>query len=324
MSGVRNNYGGGGGGGQRTMGMDNRQGPFVAYVGNLPLKVVQGDIDKLFSGLKTRSIRLVYDRETERFKGFCYVEFEDSETLEKALQYDGSIIDGQLIKVDIAEGRKNDRAGGQNQDRFRGRGGGGGGMSRGGPPSYNNQGGGGGGGGYNRGGGGYPNQAPMHEDQYGGYNNYRGNRGGGGGGGIGGGGYGPRGSGGGGGRTGNNYGHPPHDRISRPYNDEPRGGGGGGGGGGGQGYPAPRPRRDSERSRTSVSEDFKEPTPEELAARPKLKLLPRSVPDPINAVAAGSQSSSIFGGARPREENLQKKGDPPVPVSSPATAAATT
>lgn len=167
--------------------------------------------------------------------------------------------------MDIAEGRKNDRAGGQNQDRFRGRGGGGGGMSRGGPPSYNNQGGGGGGGGYNRGGGGYPNQAPMHEDQYGGYNNYRGNRGGGGGGGIGGGGYGPRGSGGGGGRTGNNYGHPPHDRISRPYNDEPRGGGGGGGGGGGQGYPAPRPRRDSERSRTSVSEDFKEPTPGKLS-----------------------------------------------------------
>lgn len=143
-----------------------------------------------------------------------------------------------ILQVDIAEGRKNDRGGGQNQDRFRGRGGGGG-MQRGGPgPAYNH----GGGGGYNR--GGYSNQAPMHDDQYGGYNNYRG----GGGGGRGGGGYGPRGVGG---RTGNNYGHPPTDRITRPYNDEPRGGGG---------YPGPRPRRDSERSRTSVSDDFKEPT----------------------------------------------------------------
>ena len=30
--------------------------------------------------------------------------------------------------------------------------------------------------------------------------------------------------------------------------------------------------------------------------------------DPINAVASSSQASSIFGGAKPREENLQKKG----------------
>lgn len=57
-------------------------------------------VNVLFSFLQTRSIRLVYDRETERFKGFCYVEFEDSETLEKALQYDNSIIDGQTIKVE--------------------------------------------------------------------------------------------------------------------------------------------------------------------------------------------------------------------------------
>ena len=41
----------------------------------------------------------MYDRETERFKGFCYVEFDDNETLDKALQLDGSIIDGATIKV---------------------------------------------------------------------------------------------------------------------------------------------------------------------------------------------------------------------------------
>jgi hypothetical protein len=69
----------------------------------------------------------------------------------------------------------------------------------------------------------------------------------------------------------------------------------------------PRVRRDSERSRNS--EDFKEPTSEELAGRPKLKLLPRTIAEPVNALASSSQASSIFGGAKPREENLRTKSD---------------
>ncbi|CAL8137368.1 unnamed protein product [Orchesella dallaii] len=268
---------------------NSRQPPFVAYVGNLPRGVVQGDIDKLFGDLKTRSIRLVYDKETERFKGFCYVEFDEFETLEKALAYDGSVIDGVPIKVDIAEGRKNDR-GGQRGGR------GGGPMNRGGPghQSYNQ--------GYNRGGsggggGGYHQSPPAQEDHYN-YNNY--NRGGNTR--VGQGGYGGRGNGGGGGREGggregggrgggNSYGGYNADRVQRPYNDT-------------RGYSS-RPRRDSERSKTS--EEFKEPTPEELAARPKLKLLPRTVADPVNAMAASKQALEIFGGAKPREENLKGK-----------------
>ena len=43
---------------------------------------------------------------------------------------------------------------------------------------------------------------------------------------------------------------------------------------------------------------------EEAAARPRLKLLPRSVKDPVNALAETMQKSSIFGNAKPREEVL--------------------
>jgi hypothetical protein len=43
---------------------------------------------------------------------------------------------------------------------------------------------------------------------------------------------------------------------------------------------------------------------EEAAARPRLKLLPRSVKDPVNSLAETMQKSSIFGNAKPREEVL--------------------
>lgn len=63
-------------------------------------------------GFEVKSVRLVNDRVTDVFKGFCYVEFDSLETLEEVLRRDGLINlddNGAPLRIDIAERRKNDR-----------------------------------------------------------------------------------------------------------------------------------------------------------------------------------------------------------------------
>ena len=44
--------------------------PFTAYIGNAPESMVQGDFEThLFVGLKVKQVRLVRDRQTDRFRG---------------------------------------------------------------------------------------------------------------------------------------------------------------------------------------------------------------------------------------------------------------
>lgn len=55
-------------------------------------------------------MHLVKDKETDKFKGFCYVEFEDVDNLEKAVNMNENLkVDGHILKIDIAEGKRNDR-----------------------------------------------------------------------------------------------------------------------------------------------------------------------------------------------------------------------
>jgi len=82
--------------------------PYTIFVGNVPLKCVQGDIESIFNCLKTRSVRLVRDKETDRFKGFCFVEFEDEESLRESLEFDGAEYGGNYLKIHpVDRNRKN-------------------------------------------------------------------------------------------------------------------------------------------------------------------------------------------------------------------------
>lgn len=68
-----------------------------------------------------KSIRLVRDRETDKFKGFCYVEFDNAHDLEEALQLDGTVsVEGHFLRIDVAEGKRSDRGGGFDRGRSRG------------------------------------------------------------------------------------------------------------------------------------------------------------------------------------------------------------
>ncbi|XP_076618165.1 eukaryotic translation initiation factor 4H1 isoform X5 [Colletes latitarsis] len=187
---------------------------------------------ELFKEMLTRSFLTLMLKESDWLKIRKLI---DLANLEAALEMDGAVeIDNSLIKIDVAEGKRNDRGSGFDR---RGRGGGGGYRGRDGAR-----------GGYN--------------DDYGGYSD-RGQYGGGG---------------------------------SRDWqrNTAPRM----------YGANRPPPRRPGPERKPFHDESYAtNPPPADTSGRKRLVLTPRTVQAPVNAIAESSKSSSIYGGAKPREEN---------------------
>lgn len=312
---------------------------YGVYVGNLPQTLLQTDIEAIFKDCRIKQVRLVRDRETDIFKGYCYVDFEDKNSYDRALKLNGAL----LLEQEIIIRPQQDRGarGGDRGGRGGGRGGGGQrgdyrGGGRGGPrgggghrdfgassmPQFGDA----GGGGFNNNvqssnfQGGYNNRPPQGDNNrrfnnfnsdggpprgdfqtdFGGSNNYRG-------GGGSGGDFQQRGHFGGqggfdqqaGGGSFRGGGNYRGDRGDR--GGMQRGGGfsRGGGSGGGQRDRQQRPQ-----------EEFKFPDAEAVADRPKLNLAPRKVEvGQVGGMAATTQRDLIFGGAKPRDESVRERLD---------------
>jgi RNA recognition motif-containing protein len=105
------------------------------YVGNLPYTADEESVRTLFAQHGTvDAVRLINDRETGRFRGFCFVEMPEADAQNAIARLNGHDMGGRQLRVNEAREREG------------GGGGGGGGRGRGG------YGGGGGGGGYGGGG----------------------------------------------------------------------------------------------------------------------------------------------------------------------------
>ncbi|XP_037914135.1 eukaryotic translation initiation factor 4H isoform X2 [Hermetia illucens] len=264
-------------GGDRPRKQMPTEPPYTAYVGNLPQGLVQGDIGKIFRDLDIKNVRLVKDKDTDQFKGFGYVEFNTLEDLEKAIELDGRIkLDDTDVplRIDVADQRKNDR---------------GGGFAKRGPPRQ-----GGGGGQFGRGGGGRQGGDRGDRDRDRGFNDNFGH---------------DRNRGSDRGPNRGRYGN--FNNEERNFDRGTREGSYSGSRNGGDRYSNFSRSRGGERDRP-LSGNEAPPNPPMGGGqlndddRPRLKLAPRTVKEPINALADTKQAALIFGSAKPREE---KKGE---------------
>ena len=101
------------------------------YVSNLSFNVQDEDLREFFAPYgEVTSAKIINDRETNRSRGFGFVEMSDDEASKKAIaELDGATVEGRTIKVMEAK-PKEDRPSRDNNSPFRSDNGGGGGYKK--------------------------------------------------------------------------------------------------------------------------------------------------------------------------------------------------
>ncbi|XP_071385023.1 eukaryotic translation initiation factor 4Ba isoform X3 [Centroberyx affinis] len=86
-----------------------RSPPYTAFLGNLPYDVTEDSIKDFFRGLAISAVRLPREPSNpERLKGFGYAEFDDVDSLLRALSLNEENLGNRRIRVDIAD-QSNDK-----------------------------------------------------------------------------------------------------------------------------------------------------------------------------------------------------------------------
>ncbi len=78
------------------------------YVGNLPYNVTDEDLSDLFSQAgDIKDVTVIKERDTQRSRGFGFVEYNNQADAEKAIQmFDGYDMDGRRLTVNMAQERE--------------------------------------------------------------------------------------------------------------------------------------------------------------------------------------------------------------------------
>ncbi len=104
------------------------------YVGNLSFKATEDEIKQAFSQFgKVARVSIIVDRETNRSRGFAFVEMPDSQEAQAAIDgLNNQELAGRRISCNEARPRENQGGGGGGGRPYSGGGGGGGGYRGGG------------------------------------------------------------------------------------------------------------------------------------------------------------------------------------------------
>jgi RNA recognition motif-containing protein len=83
------------------------------YVGNLSFNATEDQVRGLFSEFgEIESLAMINDRDSGRFRGFCFVEMEDSAANAAINALNGKMVDDRDLRVNEARPRENRSGGG--------------------------------------------------------------------------------------------------------------------------------------------------------------------------------------------------------------------